>query len=235
MLALLTGFSAAPCVAQTFDAFTAAAYVLNTNTISQSHVPAGTPDFATVCVHGADVARSVSTITYGGAAMTAVPSSRVNSGASFYWTQLWYKVAPAAGTQTVVLTLDTTDSSFVEFTMSIMTYTGVHQTTPLGTAATATGGASPATVNVGSASGELVIDCATMNNGAFTSVGAGQTERERRQASDGGGAASSTEPGAASVTMSWPSDARPWAIACVPLKPAGGAARRRQAVVVSPR
>jgi hypothetical protein len=109
-----------------------------------------------------------------------------------------------------------------------MTFTGVHQTTPLGTfaSASAPSSAGPATVNVSSAANELVFDTVTCEQCTSLTVGAGQTQRWNLSADNGTTrGAGSTEPGAATVTMSWTlGSANDWAIGAVPIKPSGGGA-----------
>ena len=75
----------------------------------------------------------------------------------------------------------------------------------------------PPTVNVNSWAGEVVVDVLASDGGPPT-VGAGQTQQWNLGQDDLGGAGSS-EPGAASVEMSWTA-ARFWALGAVPLKPA---------------
>ncbi len=81
-----------------------------------------------------------------------------------------------------------------------------------------------ATVDVTSASDEVVVDVVGARNAASLTVGAGQTQRWNLGVGviDGGG---SSESGAATVTMSWTlSDTFEWAIAGVSLKPTAGGA-----------
>ena len=105
------------------------------------------------------------------------------------------------------------------------TWTGVGQTaaTALGNDAGATGLGTTASVDVASAAGELVADVVgTQNAGATVSVGPGQTERWNQVGTAGVGAASS-EPGAATVTMSWDlAEVENWSISAVALLSAGG-------------
>lgn len=109
-------------------------------------------------------------------------------------------------------------------------YTGVDQTTPLGTPATATVTSSAApTVNVTSATGELVVDVVGfLDSGGANrtlTVGAGQTSRGEVEGANLGseGLGTSEEAGAATTTMSWTISAAidAWGIIGVPLKAAG--------------
>jgi hypothetical protein len=111
-----------------------------------------------------------------------------------------------------------------------MTFSGVHQTTPLGTFASAFSQASSGTasVNVSSAGNELVFDTVACANCSFLSTGSGQTQRWNYTLPDGmfpSIGAGSTEAGAASVTMSWGQGfPEPWAIGGVSIKPVAGGA-----------
>ena len=98
-----------------------------------------------------------------------------------------------------------------------MTFTGVDQGVPLGAFAGANGNSGTASVNVSSASGELVFD--TVDHYNSLTVGANQTQRWKTGSAStySGG---STEPGAATVTMSWTAGSNTWAIGAVPIKPA---------------
>jgi hypothetical protein len=111
-------------------------------------------------------------------------------------------------------------------------FTGAHQTTPLGTAATNSGNsASPATatVDVSSAADELVTAVSAGDRPIADSItiatGAGQTMRwENEVASSFTAGTQSTEPGAATVTMSeiyTSGGAVDWGIIGVSIKPAG--------------
>ena len=126
-------------------------------------------------------------------------------------------VAPLTGTNNIVATFaDGTDAIG-----GATSWTGVNQTTPLGTAVFASGEGTPATVTVASAIGEVVVDALATIDTETRTVEAGQTERWNLGESDLGGGGSS-EPGGASVTMSWTVESEFWAIGAVPLKPAAG-------------
>jgi hypothetical protein len=167
---------------------------------------------------------TVTGVTYGGVSMTLVPGgTSTRSGATR--SELWYLLNPPAGANNVVVTL----SGSADVRAGATSYTGVNQSTPFGTAASATGDSSTASVNVSSAAGELVVDHASLEStSAYFTVGAGQTLRYASHGSDGSGGSNnnapiggSSEPGAATVTMSWSlSSGKDWAIVAVPLKPA---------------
>jgi len=188
-----------------------------------SHATAGSNRLLLVGVSIHNFAsETVSGITYNGVALTQVGSS---TNATDARVEIWRLIAPPTGTYDVVITFSAELSSVAR--AGVMTFTGVNQTTPLGTFASATGSASPATVNVTSAANELVFDTVgseSLSAPFSLTVGAGQTQRWNSviMGYDRFLAAGSTEPGAATVTMSWtivPASAVPWAIGAVPIKP----------------
>lgn len=128
---------------------------------------------------------------------------------------IYQLVAPTTGTKTLRASFTGTGDKVV----GVMTFTGVDQTTPLGTCAVANGDGGPATVNVTSATGELVFD--TIASDENVTANASQTVRWDvvGTTTDGG---ASTKAGASTVTMSWTTGATGWAIGAVPIKPVSG-------------
>ena len=102
-------------------------------------------------------------------------------------------------------------------------WNNVHQTTSVGTPATAEGDNTTApSVAVGSATGEIVVDVLARYSGGTATIGGGQTSLFNDSTADGTiDGAASYEAGAGSVTMSWTlaSPAR-WVVVGIPLKPA---------------
>ncbi len=98
------------------------------------------------------------------------------------------------------------------------------QTTPLGTLAAASGTSGTATVNVTSATGQLVFGTVSRDGNPTLTVGDGQTERWNITGAGNGAVsgAASTEPGATSVTHSYGAGntTEDWAILAVPIRPA---------------
>ncbi len=142
----------------------------------------------------------------------------------------WRLLAPAAKTANVVVTLTAALASDEGICCAAMNFSGVDQTTPIGNIATnSNSGSGTATVDISSSVGELVLDGAgTEDAGGPLVVGAGQTQLYNlaspvvgpRQEFSGG----STEPGAATVTMSWTLDASDrWGIIAMELLSAAGA------------
>lgn len=140
--------------------------------------------------------------------------------------QVWALTAPATGTHNLTFTMSATNNGRIG--VMVRSYKGVDQATPYGTVATNVdgGGATPYTVsmNVSSATGELVSDFIYGWGSTGLTVGAGQTERVNQPTTSGSYYGSSDEDGATTTTMSWSVTAN-WqesAQVGVPLKAASG-------------
>ncbi len=171
-----------------------------------------------VVVGAATEGNNVTNVTFDGVAMTF---STLATGFESR-VELWYMLEadlPVGGTYSIVVT-----GGGGENTHGVASYTNVDQITFFGTIVTASGSSSPITVAVASAVDELVHDFVVEKDGSSLAVGAGQTQRWNLVGQpgdvEGGG---STEPGAASVTMSWTvSGTVGWATIGVPLKGVAG-------------
>ena len=161
---------------------------------------------------------TITSVTYNGVAMTVIPSSTITGT---YAVSLYGLIAPASGANTVSISI----SGNAEIGFGAMSLTGADQTTPFGTANTATGTSTTPSVTVSSASGEIVVDTGQIFHSGTFSVGAGQTSRWS-SFSTGGWVKhfGSTEPGDTSVTMSWSNTtSQGWALSAVPVKPVSAA------------
>jgi|SRR5215471_11863569 len=119
-----------------------------TNTITVSMTASGTNRLVLCGVHYNDV-MAVSSVSYGGSAMTQSTAGQVQTGG--FSVDVWYLIAPATGAQTVTATLASTGAHKI---LSCISFTGVDQTTPFGTCATYSGFDNPSTVTISvSASG----------------------------------------------------------------------------------
>jgi prepilin-type N-terminal cleavage/methylation domain-containing protein len=161
----------------------------------------------------------VTTVTYGGTSLTKVGEGVNGNDAMVY---IYSLVAPAPGAADVVITFD---SALDEGAIAgVMTFTGVEQTTPLGTFASASGNNStPASVNITSASGELVFGVVSSEYEAFT-ASSGQNEHWNMSISGAAtNGAGGTDAGAPTVAMSWSLDPsyNHWASGGVSIKPSG--------------
>lgn len=163
---------------------------------------------------------TVTSITFNGISLSLL--SAVPNGVSVS-TEMWYLKNPPSVTANIVVTV----SAGARFVVGAASFFGVHQSSTFGTTATATGSTQLATVDVTSATGELVIDSVgKVNSTEAITVGASQNEEwndvttsaTAGQNPIGGG---STEAGATTTTMSWSwtTTNRAWAIIGVALKP----------------
>jgi phosphodiesterase/alkaline phosphatase D-like protein len=160
--------------------------------------------------------QDISSVTFGGVALTEVDYME---GGQNRRDAIYYLTNPASGTANVVVTF----SGAVNAVVGAASFTGVDQTTPLGTAATANGGqngTTTATVNVTTEVGDLVFD--TVAAGRTPTVGAGQTALWNIPTTAGNivhSAASTEQATSTSTTMSWNlADTATWGIVAVPIK-----------------
>ena len=166
---------------------------------------------------------TVTSVTYNGGLLTSL-GAFMNSDDAY--AELWYRVAPDAGPHDVVVTYS--EDIRMDTVVGVITFTGVHQTTPLGAVngAQASSG-TRASVDVASAPGELVVDTVACETCTSLTADVGpplQTERWNLssnlgpQETFGGG---STEPGASpTVEMAWDfGKSDHWAITGVSIKP----------------
>jgi len=171
-------------------------------TLSVSHTSSGTNRAAWACSHGSNDPRpSGSTMTFDGVAMTE--QGDLATGGS-YARLAAYSIA---GQGTGALTVENTMTGVAggEQTLVVVSLNGVDQSTPTGTANTASGTATPATVTVASVgSTDLVMD-AVFNDFTTLTVGADQTEEQRESVSAYSFMvlAASSQLGTAGGVMSW--------------------------------
>lgn len=173
---------------------------------------------------------TVSTVTYGATSLAQIIAQTDGNGDIRI--EKWGVKNPPTGAQTVTATFSDTPNSA---TLTTRTYCGVDQTTPLGTPVSAVNSDATATVDVTSATDELVVDgVVTDATGDPIVVGADQNERSNfAQDSSNHTQGTSDEAGAATVTMSWTLNAAEyWAIVAVPLKPAVATTRRSIAPII---
>jgi hypothetical protein len=208
-----------------FDAATSAVEDNGDGVLSLSHTASGSNRAAFIGVGNVDgTAGSLGAVTYGGSGATELWD---NVFGTYYGNAGYSFIAPAASAQTVTSTLvDTTPSGHA---LGVITMTGVDQTTPTGTAATALGdGLNGVSVTVGSVgTDDLVVD--NMHGRPTTPViGANQTLRNTRDATWPTAFRQSTQPGSSGGVMSWTftggADYDPAYIGAVAFKPtaAGG-------------
>ena len=210
-----------------FDAATDVQELAGDGVVSLSHT-AGSPNPAAFVGVGnsAGGGGSLGEVTYGGSGMTELWDATYASG--FLYAHAGYALAGvAASAQTV--TSDLVSTTPDEHAFGVITMTGVDQTTPVGTPATATGQTTSPTVTVGSVGADDLV-CANVywheagSGIELGTVGADQTEwtREVFATSDNITQSISTQPGTAGGVMSWAGSgsAINWGIGGVAFKPA---------------
>ncbi len=165
---------------------------------------------------GTTACGSATSVTYNGASLTFAGASTNGTVRS----ELWYLVAPTSGTHNVVVTAPNADV----VTATSMSFTGVNQATPLGSAVSAIGTGTTPSVASTSAVGEPLYDVVgAVGTTAPTVAGATQTVRQTNTTASGLDhvvIGSSTAPGegATSITMSWTIPSADWAQIAVPIK-----------------
>ena len=163
----------------------------------------------------------VSSVAYGGQALTRIEQD----SSSKTHAEMWMLTAPVEGTADIVVSL----TKAVNVVAGATAYSGVDQSTPYSTVATGNGSSDP-TFTVASAAGELVVDIVADRDVNSETVGAGQTAQwvlKNGTASSDAWGGSSSEQGAASVTMSWSTvgaGAGEWAAVAVSLRPSSNTA-----------
>ena len=159
--------------------------------------------------------RTVTSVTYGGVPLILVGQENNNGNARI---AIYRLVNPASGTANVVVNFSSNpDRGAI---VNVTTYTGVDQTIPLGTFASAQNKNTNPAITLAAATGDLVYDVVAVKNATVT-VTAGQTQRWNMSSSSEIDGAGSTRPGAASTAMSWTASfIEDWAIGAVAIKPA---------------
>lgn len=157
---------------------------------------------------------SITSITYGTASLTRIGGIKdINQDQS----EMWYLINPTSGTATIKVNF----STYVYPVGGATSWSGVDQTAPLSNYTTASGYSKNPSVNVVSKTGAVVEDNLAAYSSSSPTVGSGQTQLWNTVASSVELGASSTKPGADSVTMSWTfSLSRYWAIGGVSINPA---------------
>lgn len=162
--------------------------------------------------------RIPSGVTYAGAAMTSIGSITDASPAQ-HTVSLWYRIAPATGTNNIIATFP---ANFSDCVVGGTSFLNVHQTAPVGTMASANGSSTAPSVDVTAAPSGIVIDTVVGDINGTLSVGTSQTSRWNIQTTNGyiRGGGSTELATSTSVTMSWTlGSSQRWAIAAVEVLP----------------
>jgi len=166
-----------------------------------------------------DEYEEVTGVTYNGIPLTFVGEEHNSDDARV---EIWSLVAPSLGTKDVEITFNR--QVYRQAIAGVITFKGVDQTSPLGTFASEEADGTVASVNVPSATGELVFGIVAAETPSGLTVGAGQTEQWYVIAGSGRTeGAGCTEPGAATVPISWELySSDHWAVAGVSIRPSSG-------------
>lgn len=192
---------------------------INAGTVTFAHsVGTGPNRLILVAVSIAEKDASVTSVTYGGQALTLLLAVRGPGGDGDI--EIWSRIAPPSGTANVIVNL----TKPRRFVVGAASFANVHQTATFGTAVSAQATSALASATVASATSELVFAGLVTNGDVVTAtVGSGQTSLWTLKNGTGGSGvvgAGSTKPGAASTTMSWTLDrSDAWAAIAVPIKP----------------
>lgn len=172
-----------------------------------------------VAINQSNADESVSSITFNGKPFSAIGATTRNNK---FQTELWYRLAPDAGTHNIVVTLN----GAARFVAGAISFNGVDQGTSLGTYAGATSNNSDPHVTVSSEADALVVDVMGYGDSSTTAtVGSGQTQRWTDVTTSGSSSSDavgqgSTEAGASSVAMTWTlSSKEEWCISAVSVRP----------------
>lgn len=186
---------------------------------------AGSDRFIVVLVSSTDVTPALTTsVTYAGVSLTeifdTIPAAELRHISGHYL------VAPATGANNIVVTLANAEDQIV---VTALCFTGVDQTTPVGTQVTRNDGAGDGanSITLTTASGEVLIDVIFTNEtGTASTQGADQTEIADVAGADAGRHSASTQLGSAGGVMSWTLGAAGTesVMGGFPIKPASGGA-----------
>lgn len=205
-----------------FDAASNSGYQTLQSTYSWSHTCTGLNGYLTVGVSMLSVAGSqVTGITYNGVSMDRIEDQSSVTGA--IRAELWGLVNPSTGTNTISVTL----SVALDSVGTATSYTGVHQTSPIEAANTASAtngvGAADATVNITTvADNDWTVNVVATNDTSITAA-SGNNSKANVSGTLGSGAMGNIGPDTppSSVTNAWTNVAglATWSIVAVALRP----------------
>jgi len=165
--------------------------------------------------------KTVTSLTYGGVALTRIGFIDGGTGSNDRRLESWRLVNPPIGTNVVSVNM----SSGAKVVAGAVSFFGVNTASPHGAFITNEARTNLVTLAVPSAVGELVLDMVSVTgNAATATVGAGQSQLWNDYSRSNGGSVvgtASTEPGAPMVTMTWGlSTVDYWVVGAISLKPA---------------
>lgn len=186
-----------------------------TTTTSWSHTCTGSNRLLVVGVAvGANPSTGITTsATYNSVAMTSIGTQQSGTGSAFGYIQMFSLVAPATGANTVAVTTSATVDALSAGSVS---FTGVSQTTPLGTPVTAAGSSiTPAATVTGTTAGNMVIDAACCGSAFSADTQTLQWRRNTNGNTGAGNGVQTTAAAGGSVAMSHTATADIWGVIAV--------------------
>jgi hypothetical protein len=204
-----------------FPASTSSSSGSGSTTLSWSHtVGAGSNRILVVGVALANgSSQTVSSVEYNGDSLTFIGSKENGTNVRV---ELWFLLAPDVGLDN---TIDITLDGSADIAAGAVTFTGVNQTTPFDSFASATGTGTGPTVDASSAACDVVIDVLGAVAAPSVTAGSGQTLEWTAAYSSTVTGAQSVEGGAATTTMSHTlGSSQAWAVGAVSMNPASATA-----------
>src|SRR3990167_8840384 len=206
-----------------FDAVTGSTYFnVTSKTFAHTVGAAGANRLLLVVVNHYNVAGDyVSGVTYAGSALTLYGQIK---NLTSDMAERWGLVAPAPGAYNVVITFAGTGQ---QGECAALSFTGVDQSTPLGSGTTGTGFSTAPSVTVTCATGDWAVDTLAWYKGggatATMTADSGRTQRHNSGGGDEGCATSEDQSTSTSEAMNWTlSVTAEWAMVSGPIKPAAG-------------
>ncbi len=169
----------------------------------------------------------VTAVTYNGVSLTKAVDQTVNTGIGPPYglrSQVWYLIAPATGTNNLVVTI-TSITELLAVRTGILTLSGADQTTPLDQTGVNTGtGMTLTSAVTTTANGEYIVDCIANFSGNDVTVNGTQTAfMDFTSVGTSGGSSYFSQTSAGSKTMQWTSPGMdPWVSVSASFKAAGG-------------
>lgn len=169
----------------TFD-FASSAGSASASTVTVSHTigAGGTNRYLACAVSTQSTTRSATSVVFNGTESLTKLAELNNADDTNRQSHVeyWYRLAPSVITADVVVTLNASTAVSV----GCVSYSDVDQSTPHGTPVTAKGDGATISVSVASASGELVLDAASVRVGTTNiTTGGGQTSLVNIRSADG--------------------------------------------------
>ncbi|MHA2174720.1 MAG: hypothetical protein ACXAB2_02315 [Candidatus Hodarchaeales archaeon] len=172
----------------------------DSNSFNFNHTVSGINRFLIVSVY-TDRGTDVISVTFAGQLLNLVNESTGNIGRPNV--EIWSLVNPPTGTNNGSVTLSGVSTD--DIALGVISYTGVDQTTPIGTSIIQKGKSKYPWVTVPSKSGDLVQDAMGSFSTELPSEGSGQIRRWRVQMGTTSNryGVGSTKPGNTTVTFNW--------------------------------